>query len=80
MLAHSFHLDRPFARALRSLVVILILVVGFSLAAYGANPAEEMAKVGTTDPKGDSWQAIQHSLEQFGAGLCRKEELLHLAQ
>jgi len=65
MLAHSFHLDRPFARALRSLVVILILVVGFSLAAYGANPAEEMAKVGTTDPKGDSWQAIQHSLEQF---------------
>ena len=65
MLAHSFHLDRPFARALRSLVIILILVVGFSLAAYGANPAEEMAKVGTTDPKGDSWQAIQHSLEQF---------------
>ena len=31
----------------------------------GANPAEEMAKVGTTDPKGDSWQAIQHSLQQF---------------
>src|SRR5438874_6196614 len=44
---------------------ILVLVIGFSLAAYGANPAEEMAKVGTTDPKGDSWQAIQHSIEQF---------------
>jgi hypothetical protein len=65
MLAHSFHLNRPFARAFSSLVIILILVIGFSVAAYGANPAEEMAKVGTTDPKGDSWQAIQHSLEQF---------------
>ena len=65
MSAHSFHLNRPFARALSSLVIILVLVIGFSLAAYGANPAEEMAKVGTTDPKGDSWQAIQHSLEQF---------------
>ena len=52
-------------RALSSLVIILVLVIGFSLAAYGANPAEEMAKVGTTDPKGDSWQAIQHSIEQF---------------
>src|SRR5438552_8239669 len=65
MSAHSFHLNRPFARALSSLVIMLVLVIGFSLAAFGANPAEEMAKVGTTDPKGDSWQAIQHSIEQF---------------
>ena len=36
-----------------------------STTAVAANPAEEMAKVGTTDPKGNSWQAIQHSLEQF---------------
>src|SRR6516165_3901395 len=36
-----------------------------STTALAAKPAEEMAKVGTTDPKGDSWQAIQHSLEQF---------------
>ena len=65
MSAYPFHSVRPLTRALSSLVLILVLVIGFSLAAIGANPAEEMAKVGTTDPKGDSWQAIQHSLEQF---------------
>ena len=65
MSTYPFHSVRPLTRALSSLVIILLLVIGFSLAAYGANPAEEMAKVGTTDPKGDSWQAIQHSIEQF---------------
>jgi hypothetical protein len=52
---------------LNTVVVItfVALVIGLSSAAFGANPAEEMAKVGTTDPKGDSWQAIQHSLQQF---------------
>jgi len=65
MSTYPFHSVRPLTRALSSLVLILVLVIGFSLAAYGANPAEEMAKVGTTDPKGDSWQAIQHSIEQF---------------
>ena len=64
MSTYPFHSVRPLTRALSSLV--LILVIGLSSAAFGANPAEEMAKVGTTDPKGDSWQAIQHSLEQFG--------------
>jgi len=39
-------------------------------AAFGANPAEEMAKEkisigGGIDPKGDSWLSIQQSLEQF---------------
>jgi len=63
MSTYPFHSVRPLTRALSSLV--LILVIGLSSAAFGANPAEEMAKVGTTDPKGDSWQAIQHSLEQF---------------
>ena len=38
--------------------------------AWGANPAEEIAKHengigGGVDPKGDSWLSIQHSLEQF---------------
>src|SRR5207253_3074776 len=65
MSTYPFHSVRPLTRALSSLVLILVLVIGFSLAAYGANPAEEMAKVGTTDAKGDSWQAIQHSIEQF---------------
>ena len=65
MSTYPFHSVRPLMRALSSLIILLLLVIGFSLAAYGANPAEEMAKVGTTDPKGDSWQAIQHSIEQF---------------
>src|SRR5712672_4505111 len=65
MSTYLFHSVRPPTRALSSLVLILVLVIGLSLAVFGANPAEEMAKVGTTDPKGDSWQAIQHSIEQF---------------
>jgi hypothetical protein len=65
MSTYPFHSVRPLTRALSSLVLIFVLVIGLSSAAFGANPAEEMAKVGTTDPKGNSWQAIQHSLEQF---------------
>src|SRR5438477_90434 len=65
MSTYPFHSVRPLTRALSSLVLILVPVIGLSSAAFGANPAEEMAKVGTTDPKGDSWQAIQHSIEQF---------------
>src|SRR6267143_6014550 len=65
MSTYPFHSLRPLTRALSSLVLILVLVIGLSSAAFGANPAEEMAKLGTTDPKGDSWQAIQHSIEQF---------------
>jgi len=37
-------------------------------AAFGANPAEEMAKSGATggiDPKGNSWYSIEKSVEQF---------------
>ena len=50
------------------MVVIAFLSVLCS-AAFGANPAEEMAKAGATggiDPKGNSWVSIQHSIEQFG--------------
>ena len=39
-------------------------------AAIGANPAEELAKMGRNpshlDPKGNSWDSIQESIEQFG--------------
>jgi len=54
--------------ALRLIAVAAVvgLVSALSSSALGANPAEEMAKVGTTDPKGNSWLSIQHSVEQFG--------------
>src|SRR5207237_3961561 len=51
--------------AVGALAVIALFGV-LSTAAFGANPAEEMAKVGTTDPKGNSWLSIQNSIEQFG--------------
>jgi hypothetical protein len=65
--AHLFCSNRPLRRALRTVgVVVVIALFGvLSAAAFGANPAEEMAKVGTTDPKGNSWLSIQHSVEQF---------------
>src|SRR5438477_2888691 len=53
----------------RSAIVVaavIALVCVLSSSALGANPAEEMAKVGTTDPKGNSWLSIQNSIEQFG--------------
>ena len=67
MSTYPFHFSRALARALNIIVVIALiaLVIGLSSVAFGANPAEEMAKLGTTDPKGDSWQAIQNSLRQF---------------
>jgi len=67
MSTNPFHVGRPLGRGLSIVVTItlIVLVTGLTSAAFGANPAEEMAKIGTTDPKGDSWQAIQHSLQQF---------------
>src|SRR5438093_7521271 len=47
-------------------VALIAIVSMLSQAALCANPAEEMAKVGTTDPKGNSWLSIQNSIEQFG--------------
>jgi hypothetical protein len=58
----------PALRAVSILVVITFLVV-LSSAAFGANPAEELTKMGKTggiDPKGNSWMSIQQSVEQFG--------------
>jgi hypothetical protein len=62
--------DLRLRRVLRiASIVVVIGCLGFlSLAAFGANPAEEMAKAGATggiDPKGNSWVSIQKSVEQF---------------
>jgi len=69
-LAHRCCTNRRLARALSiaSVVIVLALVVLASSAAFGANPAEEMAKAGASggiDPKGNSWVSIQKSIEQF---------------
>jgi NhaP-type Na+/H+ or K+/H+ antiporter len=57
-------------RALRlaSIVIVIAFLGFFASAAFGANPAEEMAKAGATggiDPKGNSWVSIEKSIEQF---------------
>src|SRR6266496_2022061 len=66
-----FCFNRHFGRALRTVgIVVVIAFLGILCsAAFGANPAEEMAKAGSTggiDPKGNSWVSIQQSVEQFG--------------
>src|SRR5438067_111145 len=68
MPAHLFRTGRHLGRALRTIVAVAVIALMgvLSSAALGANPAEEMAKVGTTDPKGNSWLSIQNSIEQFG--------------
>ena len=68
MLEHLFCANRHLGWARRPIatVAVIVLLSVLSSAAFGANPAEEMAKVGTTDPKGNSWLSIQHSVEQFG--------------
>ena len=62
--------NRHLRRALRGIAVVVVIafVCVLSSAAFGANPAEEMAKAGATggvDPKGNSWMSIQQSIEQF---------------
>ena len=62
--------NRHSTRVLRTIVAVvgLAFISLFSSAAWGANPAEEMAKAGATggiDPKGNSWVSIEQSLEQF---------------
>ena len=62
--------NRHLGRVLRTIAVVAViaLVCVLSSAAFGANPAEEMAKAGATggiDPKGNSWVSIEKSLEQF---------------
>jgi hypothetical protein len=67
----SFSNNRRVRRALpiMAAVAVVMLVTVLSSTAFGANPAAEMAKAGATggiDPKGNSWESIQHSIEQFG--------------
>src|SRR5437879_6777879 len=66
-----FCFNRHLGRRLRTagVVVVIAFLTVLSSAAFGANPAEEMAKAGATggiDPKGDSWVSIEKSVEQFG--------------
>src|SRR6266850_4048046 len=63
-------LGRCSGRVLRAIAVValIVLVSVLSSAAFGANPAEEMAKAGAgggIDPKGNSWLSIEKSVEQF---------------
>jgi hypothetical protein len=64
--------NRHLGRALRSvgIVIVIALLSVLSAGAFGANPAEEMAKMGAAnsgmDPEGNSWRSIQRSVEQFG--------------
>jgi hypothetical protein len=62
--------NRHVGRALRiaRVAVVIAFVSLLFSAAFGANPAEEMAKAGASggiDPKGNSWESIQQSIEQF---------------
>lgn len=67
-----FHSGRYLGRTLIiiGIVVVMTLAGMLSPAAFGANAAIEIAKLGTTtggtDPHGNSWESIQHSIQQFG--------------
>jgi hypothetical protein len=64
-----FHRHLGWALRVIAAVAVIGLVSLLSSAAFGANPAEEMAKsraTGGIDPKGNSWVSIQQSVEQFG--------------
>ncbi len=69
--SHLFWANRRLGSAVRTISIAFAtaFLVVLSSPAFGANPAEELAKHGTTggiDPKGDSWVSIQQSVEQFG--------------
>ncbi len=71
MPSHLFSSNRHLGRALRAvrIVIVIAFLAVFSSAVFGANPAEQIAKLGNTggvDPKGNSWVSIQQSVEQFG--------------
>src|SRR6476660_733198 len=62
--------NRHLGRALRAIAVVVIIAIVsvLSSTAFGATPAQEMAKAGVTvgiDPKGNSWYSIEKSVEQF---------------
>ena len=69
MPSQLFHSNRDLGGTLRAIGIIVVIAFVLSSSAFGANPAEELAKHGTTggiDPKGNSWVSIQQSIEQFG--------------
>ena len=62
-----------FERTLCIVGVIAVITLGSALSsvALAANPAEEIIKLrgstnSGTDPKGNSWESIQNSIQQFG--------------
>jgi hypothetical protein len=70
MLGHLFCPKRNLGWARRAIATVAVIAIAtlMSSAAFGANPAEEMAKAsagGGIDPKGNSWVSIQKSVEQF---------------
>jgi hypothetical protein len=69
MQSPRFYSNRDVGRTLRSIGIIVVIAFVLSSSAFGANPAEELAKAGSAgglDPKGNSWVSIQQSVEQFG--------------
>jgi len=61
---------RHVGRALRTVAAVAVIAAICMLAsvAFGANPAEELAKSTggiKIDPKGNSWESIQQSIQQF---------------
>ncbi len=68
MPAHPFCSNRHLRRAL-CIVAVIAFVSVLSSTAFGANPAEQIAKLGNTsgkDSKGNAWVSIEQSVEQFG--------------
>jgi hypothetical protein len=66
---HSFRYRLHLKRVLTMLAITLVLSCVLSSAAFGANPAGELAKAGHPggqDPTGNSWESIQQSVQQFG--------------
>src|SRR5882724_2167039 len=69
MPSRLFYSSRDLRRVLSAVGIIVVIAFVLSSSAFGANPAEELAKAGSTggiDPKGNSWVSIQQSVEQFG--------------
>jgi hypothetical protein len=69
-LAYRYYSNLHLGQALSvaSIIAVMAFLGLVCSAAFGANPAEEMAKAGATggiDPKGNSWFSIEKSVEQF---------------
>jgi hypothetical protein len=70
MLSRQSYRNHCLRSALHAITVVAVIVLVSVLcsAAFGANPADEMAKARATggiDPKGNSWLSIEKSVEQF---------------